>query len=253
MGRKKRRGVQLKPFCYYCEREFDDEKVLIQHQKAKHFKCQDCNRKLDTASGLVVHMLHVHKDTINKVPNAMEGRDNPDVVVHGMEGVPDEIVDAKQQTLLEEKGLAKHMKSAHTVFGMETLSGMGFLPGDFMPVMPTQPALPMNPFLAGLQGFPSAQPFLGLPAPLPFPVPTPVEPAPVNRPSGIAINSGAVSQNNATTSPERPAPKPTAPAQPQANAPPPLGPNIVMVYSDDTMSVEEMVAMQKYNYPVNVN
>jgi len=23
----------------YCNREFDDEKILVQHQKAKHFKC----------------------------------------------------------------------------------------------------------------------------------------------------------------------------------------------------------------------
>lgn len=251
MGRKKRRGVQLKPFCYYCEREFDDEKVLIQHQKAKHFKCQDCNRKLDTASGLVVHMLHVHKDTINKVPNAMEGRDSPDVVIHGMDGVPDEIVEAKQQKLFEEKGLAKHMKSAHTVFGMETLSGMGLFPGDIMPGLPHQQGLPtpmpMNHFL-GLQGFPPPQPMPGLP----FAPPNP-EPLPVSRPSGIAINSGAVLQNNPAPVPEVPeVPKPCAAAQPQVNAPPPLGPNIVMVYSDDTTSMEEMVAMQKYNYPINV-
>lgn len=60
MGRKKRKNkLVLKPFCFYCTREFDDEKVLIQHQKAKHFKCTECSRKLDTATGLQVHMQQV--------------------------------------------------------------------------------------------------------------------------------------------------------------------------------------------------
>ena len=27
--------LQDKPWCFYCDREFDDEKILIQHQKAK--------------------------------------------------------------------------------------------------------------------------------------------------------------------------------------------------------------------------
>nr|AET50646.1 hypothetical protein [Eimeria tenella] len=57
MGRKKKRGSRVKPFCYYCDRGFDDEKVLVQHQKAKHFKCSICCRKLDTATGLAVHLL----------------------------------------------------------------------------------------------------------------------------------------------------------------------------------------------------
>jgi hypothetical protein len=34
-------GVELKPFCYYCDREFDSAKTLIQHQRTKHFCCGD--------------------------------------------------------------------------------------------------------------------------------------------------------------------------------------------------------------------
>jgi len=128
MGRKKRKGVELKPFCYYCDREFDDEKVLIQHQKAKHFKCHECNRKLDTATGLVVHMLQVHKETINKVPNCHPGRDNPEIIIHGMEGVPGDIMQERQSKLMEARGIAKQQKSAHTVIGMGLFSGMGFMP-----------------------------------------------------------------------------------------------------------------------------
>ena len=34
MGKKKKKEI-VKPWCYYCDRVFDDEKILIQHQKAK--------------------------------------------------------------------------------------------------------------------------------------------------------------------------------------------------------------------------
>ncbi len=50
----------------YCVRDFDDEKVLIQHQKAKHFKCHICHKKLATAGGMAVHVYQVHKENITK-------------------------------------------------------------------------------------------------------------------------------------------------------------------------------------------
>lgn len=40
--------------------ELDD----TQHQKAKHFKCHLCPRKLSTASGMVIHVMQVHKEQI---------------------------------------------------------------------------------------------------------------------------------------------------------------------------------------------
>jgi hypothetical protein len=42
-------------------REFEDEKVLLQHQKAKHYRCPQCPRRLNTAGGLTVHLAQVHK------------------------------------------------------------------------------------------------------------------------------------------------------------------------------------------------
>ncbi|EDW28739.1 GL18782 [Drosophila persimilis] len=51
MGRKKKKAS--KPWCWYCNREFDDEKILVQHQKAKHFKCHICHKKLYTGPGFV--------------------------------------------------------------------------------------------------------------------------------------------------------------------------------------------------------
>lgn len=56
---KKRRGPSLeellaRPWCYYCERDFDDLKILTLHQKAKHFKCERCGRRLNTAGGKLI-------------------------------------------------------------------------------------------------------------------------------------------------------------------------------------------------------
>lgn len=87
MGKKKKKADQ-KPFCWYCAREFEDEKVLIQHQKAKHFKCHICHKKLTSASGMAIHVYKVHKETITKVPNAKVGRDSLSYEIYGMEGIP---------------------------------------------------------------------------------------------------------------------------------------------------------------------
>ncbi|KAJ2791270.1 hypothetical protein H4R20_006888, partial [Coemansia guatemalensis] len=90
MGRKKSKKPSFKPWCWYCEREFEDEKVLVNHQKAKHFKCHICSKRLNTAGGMVVHVAQVHKENIKRVPNAMPGRDNPDIEVFGSLGIPED-------------------------------------------------------------------------------------------------------------------------------------------------------------------
>lgn len=67
MGKKKKRAAAVSDiWCYYCDREFDDEKILVQHQKAKHFKCHVCHKKLSTAGGMSIHVLQVHKETVSK-------------------------------------------------------------------------------------------------------------------------------------------------------------------------------------------
>ncbi|CAF0791706.1 unnamed protein product [Adineta steineri] len=88
MGRKKKKIT--KPWCWYCNREFDDEKILLQHQKAKHFKCHLCHKKLYTGPGLQIHSIQVHKENIDKVPNAIKGRDNIEIEIYGMEGIPED-------------------------------------------------------------------------------------------------------------------------------------------------------------------
>ncbi|KAI9008061.1 hypothetical protein BC832DRAFT_620206, partial [Gaertneriomyces semiglobifer] len=92
MAKKKRK--ELKPWCWYCDREFEDEKVLINHQRVKHFKCTDCSKKLNTAGGLVIHVQQVHKQTLEAVPNALPGRETPDIEIFGMLGVPEEDLQA---------------------------------------------------------------------------------------------------------------------------------------------------------------
>ncbi|KAH6568204.1 hypothetical protein BASA62_005608 [Batrachochytrium salamandrivorans] len=92
MGRKKKK--ELKPWCWYCDREFEDEKVLINHQKAKHFKCDLCTKKLNTAGGMVIHGQQVHKEVFKKVGNALPGRESVLIEIFGMEGVPEEDLQA---------------------------------------------------------------------------------------------------------------------------------------------------------------
>ncbi|XP_044509241.1 protein SUPPRESSOR OF FRI 4-like isoform X2 [Mangifera indica] len=93
MGKKKKR-VSSKVWCYYCDREFDDEKILVQHQKAKHFKCHVCHKKLSTAGGMAIHVLQVHKESVTKVPNAKPGRESTDIEIYGMQGIPPDILAA---------------------------------------------------------------------------------------------------------------------------------------------------------------
>ncbi|WFD41439.1 hypothetical protein MPSI1_000066 [Malassezia psittaci] len=103
---KKKKAAALDAWCWYCDREFEDEKgkfernsrlVLIQHQKARHFKCHLCPRRLNTAGGLAVHLGQVHKAepqayvlTANhSLENTLPGRSSFEIEIYGMVGVPE--------------------------------------------------------------------------------------------------------------------------------------------------------------------
>ncbi|PYI06317.1 hypothetical protein BO78DRAFT_315754 [Aspergillus sclerotiicarbonarius CBS 121057] len=116
---KKRRGPTLdelmaRPWCYYCERDFDDLKILISHQKAKHFKCERCGRRLNTAGGLSVHMSQVHKEQLSAVDNALPNRSSLDVEIFGMEGVPEDIIQAHHQRVVTQFQQAEAERQAVT-------------------------------------------------------------------------------------------------------------------------------------------
>lgn len=106
MGKKRRKQQLLnklnRPWCFYCDRDFDDEKVLIQHQRAKHFKCSRCSRRLGSAPGMGIHMLQVHKENLTSVPNAIEGRDTLAFEIVGMSGIPERFHKERQAQLERE-------------------------------------------------------------------------------------------------------------------------------------------------------
>ncbi|KAI1324807.1 hypothetical protein F5Y16DRAFT_288239 [Xylariaceae sp. FL0255] len=106
MGKKKRGHPDVeellsRAWCYYCERDFEDLKLLISHQKAKHFKCDRCGRRLNTAGGLSVHMNQVHKESLSSVENALPNRQGLDVEIFGMEGIPEDIVQQHNQRIIQ--------------------------------------------------------------------------------------------------------------------------------------------------------
>ena len=73
-----------RPWCYYCEKDFDDVNILQTHQREKHFACENgCTRKLNTASGLQVHTQQVHKKTITQIRDALPGREDSGVEIFG--------------------------------------------------------------------------------------------------------------------------------------------------------------------------
>ncbi|EFE31698.1 uncharacterized protein ARB_01297 [Trichophyton benhamiae CBS 112371] len=108
MGKKKRGHPDLeellaRPWCYYCERDFDDLKILISHQKAKHFKCERCGRRLNTAG-----------ESLSQVDNALQNRSSLDIEIFGMEGVPEDVLQAHNQRVLQQYQQAEAERRAAT-------------------------------------------------------------------------------------------------------------------------------------------
>jgi hypothetical protein len=95
----------------------------MQHQKAKHFKCNMCPRRLNTAGGLAVHIQQVHKlepeksiilvrlppsshffifHSLPRIENALPGRDGYEVEIFGMVGIPaPDVADYKRRKEIE--------------------------------------------------------------------------------------------------------------------------------------------------------
>ncbi len=88
MGRKRRDMSCLKPFCFYCEKEFKNEVILHHHQKAKHFHCPKCPKKFASIDSMIEHARGSHNVNVERVPNANSGKDNIGLKIFGMQGVP---------------------------------------------------------------------------------------------------------------------------------------------------------------------
>uniref|UniRef100_A0A7M4E012 Zinc finger protein 207 n=1 Tax=Crocodylus porosus TaxID=8502 RepID=A0A7M4E012_CROPO len=149
----------------YCNRDFDDEKILIQHQKAKHFKCHICHKKLYTGPGLAIHCMQVHKETIDAVPNAIPGRTDIELEIYGMEGIPEKDMEERRR-LLEQKTQESQKKkqqddsdeyeddesSASTSFQPQPVQPQqGYIPPMAQPGLPPVPGAPGMPPGNGLQ------------------------------------------------------------------------------------------------------
>lgn len=103
MGRKNRYVVYIKPFCYYCDKEFNNESILHQHQKSKHFNCKACHKRFSTAPAIENHVIQVHKESLEFVSNAKKGRDRFELSVYGMDGVPMELINMKIEERINQK------------------------------------------------------------------------------------------------------------------------------------------------------
>ncbi|XP_010260706.1 PREDICTED: protein SUPPRESSOR OF FRI 4 isoform X2 [Nelumbo nucifera] len=159
MGKKKKRPSKV--WCYYCDREFDDEKILVQHQKARHFKCHVCHKKLSTAGGMAIHVLQVHKETVTKVPNAKPDRESTEIEIFGMQGIPPEILAAHYGEQDEDAP----SKMAKVEIPTSKLVG-GVVPGSVGVGFPPQPPIgAMQPIYSALAAPPSGWPVPPRPQP----------------------------------------------------------------------------------------
>lgn len=57
-------------------------------------------------------MLNAYKKPMKEVPGAIPGRENPDIVVHGMEGIPKSIIEEKTKKILEERAEKEKLEKA---------------------------------------------------------------------------------------------------------------------------------------------
>ncbi|KAI0988538.1 hypothetical protein GJ496_000466 [Pomphorhynchus laevis] len=144
--------TQIKPWCWYCNREFEDEKILLQHQKAKHFKCHICHKKLYTGPGLQIHCMQVHKENIDRVPNAVKGRDNIELEIYGMEGIPSADLILHEHQKNNRDGSVSSLPTPPSLARLDDqISSQGVTSSDThmgvssvsQPPLPSQPMVPM--------------------------------------------------------------------------------------------------------------
>lgn len=294
MGKKKKnKGEQqeIQVYCWYCERKFEDEKVLVAHQKAKHFKCHVCHKKLTTAGGMVVHVFQVHKENITKVPNAKPGRDSVKYEIYGMEGIPDEDQLEDGENPSKKQRLDPNMPTPllptplySNQPGMYTPPVPGqFLPQTYPPY-PGMQQMPTGPWTPGATGM--------LPPPSHIPPQFPPPPAGPNGPNGpmpggappgapprplFPLQNGPAGAPPTAPGPfpyanpphsQQPTSPPSLPFPPHLQPPPhplshiqpppyaqlqPQQADAYLVYDDETMSVEEKRAeLERYRYDEEV-
>ncbi|XP_053675503.1 BUB3-interacting and GLEBS motif-containing protein ZNF207 [Anopheles nili] len=196
MGRKKKKAS--KPWCWYCNREFDDEKILVQHQKAKHFKCHICHKKLYTGPGLSIHCMQVHKESIDKVPNSLPNRSNIVIEIYGMEGIPPEDIREHEKQKNGNRSESEEEEPAHKKIKQQEASvpqGMMQMQNMMTPHM--QAAYGMNPMMGAMGGM---NPYMVPPGMQMMPAMMATGPRPLF-PAGAAAVTGTVATSSKPTFP----------------------------------------------------
>jgi len=168
--------------------------------------------------------MQVHKETIDKIPNALPNRNNVDIEIYGMEGIPEN--DLRQHE--RDKGTSEPMtypdpsKTAAppkppTIPPPGMMPPLGFLPapgtvppfmGGMLPVPPMPyPVAPNSQYPPMPPPIPAVYP--GAPPTVQAPLPPPL-PNPLSVPSQAPISSGLTTISNAPA--VTAAPKPLFPS-----------------------------------------
>lgn len=66
------------------------------------------------STGLAVHMNQVHKETLDRVENAIDGRDGLDIEIFGMEGVPEDLLNQHRTKIITDFYSAQEERRAAT-------------------------------------------------------------------------------------------------------------------------------------------
>ncbi|PRP85995.1 hypothetical protein PROFUN_05766 [Planoprotostelium fungivorum] len=257
MGKKKKK--EEKPYCWYCLRTFDDEKVLIQHQRAQHFKCHLCNRKLSTAGGMTSSNWFI----IHRVPRAKPGRDSIKWEISGMTGIPDdeeagvEPIDSnKKQKTDSTPAALSPAQAAPRITPPVPFSGPPPVTGGPGPAIPPpnfgyppMGGFPMYPPpMQGMgPGYPYPPPMMpqGMPPGPPIPIGPPMGMPPPGVPPGGLLYPPSVPPPYASSM--APLPPPVVPFAPitgvekvGVSATPAVNtPQTILVYDDEMVSMEE--------------
>jgi len=258
---------------------FVDDKVLLQHQKAKHFRCAHCPRRLNTAGGLAVHVDQVHKLPVDKIENALPGRESFDIEIYGMEGIPaPDLAEWKKRKAAQsginlDAGKSKRPKLDLSVISTDQLrilvqthkTVMGGQSNTAYPapgaqnygVVPPLPGFTLPPPISGAPALPLPPP--GFPLPFPPPPGFPFPPGSLPPPSLIpgmpprpSVPLGAPNLPTMTTIEPTEGKKEDVEMRdvqkddsvPVESSRKTLKPGLVLVYGDDEISAEEKRATQ---------
>eukprot|EP00468_Gymnochlora_sp_CCMP2014_P015327 CAMPEP_0167768042 /NCGR_PEP_ID=MMETSP0110_2-20121227/16413_1 /TAXON_ID=629695 /ORGANISM="Gymnochlora sp., Strain CCMP2014" /LENGTH=207 /DNA_ID=CAMNT_0007656603 /DNA_START=178 /DNA_END=801 /DNA_ORIENTATION=- len=109
-----------------------------------------------------MHVARLHKEVLTKLPGCKEGRDNLELKIVGMYGVPEDIVAEHYGLETQKKQKVEQVVAGN---GPQQLAVPPVGVNPTIPQMPNLPTIPMNPMVPsmGMRGFPGMNPYLHRP------------------------------------------------------------------------------------------